>query len=97
MAREERPDAASRVSRVLFFVTRPYDGTEHPDQQALVIVEEGVPGVRIFFDVMFDLTPLECAIQPRRRALQRPVATAEARDHRTGAIQDRIGQRRRSG
>jgi hypothetical protein len=96
MAREERPDAASRVSRVPLFVTRPYDDTEHSDQ-ALVIVEEGVPGVRIFFDVMFDLTPLECAIQPRRRALQRPVATAEARDHRTGAIQDRIGQRRRSG
>ena len=96
MAREERPDAASRVSRVPLFVTRPHDDTEHSDQ-ALVIVEEGVPGVRIFFDVMFDLTPLECAIQPRRRALQRPVATAEARDHRTGAIQDRIGQRRRSG
>src|SRR5580700_5974130 len=89
MARKERPDTASRVSRVLLFVTRPYDDTEHPDQ-ALVIVEEGVPGVRIFFDIMVDLAPLECAIQPRRRALQRPVATAEARDHRTGAIQDRI-------
>ena len=89
MAREERPDAASRVGRVLLFVTRPYDDTEHSDQ-ALVIVEEGVPGVPIFFDIMVDLAPFECAIQPRRRALQRPVATAEARDHRTGAIQDRI-------
>jgi len=89
MAREDRPDAASRIGRVLVFVTRPYDDTEHPDQ-ALVIVEEGVPGVRVFFDIMVDLASLECAIQPRRRALQHPVAAAEARDHRAGAIQDRI-------
>jgi hypothetical protein len=58
MAREERADAASRVSRVLLFVTRPYDDTEHSDQ-ALVTVEEGVPGVRIFFDIMVDLAPFE--------------------------------------
>ena len=48
MPREEPPDAVSCVSRVLFLVTCPYDDTEHPDQ-ALVIVEEGVPGVRVFF------------------------------------------------
>src|SRR3979411_1444456 len=41
-ARAERPDAASRISGVLVLVTRPYDDTEHPDQ-ALMIVEEGVP------------------------------------------------------
>ena len=48
MAREDRQDAPSRIGRVLVFVPRPYDDTEHPDQ-ALVIVEEGVPGVRVFF------------------------------------------------
>ena len=89
MAREERSDAASRICRVLVFVTRPQDDTEHPDQ-ALVIVEEGVPGVRVLFDILVDLMPLECTFQPRRRALQRPVATAKARDHRTGTVQDRI-------
>jgi hypothetical protein len=68
MAREERSDAASRISRVLAFVTRPQDDTEHPDQ-ALVIVEERVPGVRVLFDIMVDLTPLECTFQPRSRAL----------------------------
>ena len=31
MACEEYPDAASRVCRVLVFVTRPYDDTEHTD------------------------------------------------------------------
>src|SRR6266704_6015112 len=89
MAREERSDAASRICRVLVFVTRPQDDTEHPDK-ALVIVEEGVPGVVVLFDIMVDLMPLECTFQPRRRTLQRPVATANARDHRTGTVQDRI-------
>jgi hypothetical protein len=37
MAREERLDAASRISRVLVFVSRPYDDTKHP-YQALVII-----------------------------------------------------------
>ena len=89
MAREECPDAASRIGCVLVFVTSPHDDTEQPDQ-ALVIVEEGVPGVWVFFDIMVDLMLLECTFQPRRRALERPVATTEARDHRTGTIQDRI-------
>src|ERR1700747_3842133 len=89
MAREERPDAGSRLSCILVFVTRPYDDTEHSDQP-LVFVEEGMTGVRVFLDVMLDLASLECAFQPRRRALERPVAAAEARDHRTGAVQDRI-------
>lgn len=68
MTREECPDAASRIGRVLFFVTRPYDDTEHPDQ-AFVIVEEGMTGVRVLFHIMVDLVPLECAVQSRRRAL----------------------------
>src|SRR5712671_2383823 len=89
MTPEERPDSAPRIGRVLVLVTRPDDDTEYPDQ-ALVIVEEGGPGVRILFDIMVDLMPPERSIQPRRRALQRPVATAKARDNRTGAIQDRI-------
>ena len=79
MARKERPDAGSRVSCVLVFVTRPYDDTEHTDQ-ALVFVEEGMPSVRIFLHVMLDLVPLERAFQPRRGAPERPVATAEAPD-----------------
>src|SRR5437879_3138069 len=89
MAREERSDAASRISRVLVLVTRPEDDTELPDQ-ALVIVEEGVPCVRVVLDIMVDLMSLACTLQPRRRALQRPVPTAKARDHRTGTTQDRI-------
>src|SRR5246127_735976 len=89
MLREERPDAGSRVSYVIAFVTRTYDDTEHPDQ-ALVFVEEGMPGIRIFLHVMLDLVPLERALQPRGGALKRPVAAAEARDHRTGAVQDPI-------
>jgi hypothetical protein len=60
MACEECPDAGSRVSRVLFLVTRPYDDTEHPDQ-ALVFVEERMSGARIFLDVMLDVVPLERA------------------------------------
>jgi hypothetical protein len=68
MAREECPDTASRVSRVLVFVTRPYDDTEYPDQ-APVIVEEGMTGVRVLFHIMVDLVPLERVVQPRRRAL----------------------------
>src|ERR1700757_884254 len=89
MSREERPDACSRPSCVLVFVTRPYDDTEHTDQP-LVFVEKGMTGVRVLLDVMLDLAPLECAFQPRRRALERPVAAAEARDDRTSAVQDRI-------
>src|SRR4029077_14016633 len=89
MAREERPDTGSRVRGILVFVTRTYDDAEHPDQ-ALVFVEEGMPGIRIFLHVMLDLVPLERALQPRGGALERPVAAAEARDHRTGAVQDRI-------
>lgn len=89
MAREECLDAASRISRVLVFVGRPYRNTKHTDQ-ALVIVEEGVPGVRVFLDIMVDLMPCESNFQSRRRALQPPIATAEARDHRTGTFEDRI-------
>ena len=77
MSREERPDAGSRVSCVLVFVTRPYDDTEHSDQP-LVFVEEGMTGVRVFLDVMLDLASLECAFQPRRRAFERPVEIGRA-------------------
>jgi hypothetical protein len=89
IACEERLDAASRISRVVVFVTRSYRSTEHPDQ-ALMVVEEGMPSVGVLFDIMVDLTPRESAFQPRGRALQCPVATAKARDHWTGTIQDRI-------
>src|SRR6516165_2410430 len=68
MVREERPDAASRIIRVLVFVARPYDDTEHPDQ-TLVFVHEGMPGVGVFLDVMLDVVSLERAFQmlpPRR-------------------------------
>jgi hypothetical protein len=67
MSREERPDAVSCVSRVLVFVTCPYDDTEHPDQ-ALVFVEEGMSGVRIFLDVMLNFvrTRVRFAVAPPR-------------------------------
>ena len=55
-----------------------------------MIVEEQVPGVRVLFDNVVNLVPFECAIQPRCRALRCPVAISEARDHRTGTIQDRV-------
>jgi hypothetical protein len=89
MASKERQDAAARVSRVLLFVTGPHHDTEHPNE-ALVIIEKGMPSVRIFFDIMLDLAQFERAVQPRRCTPQRPVAAAVARDHRARAIEDRI-------
>src|SRR5260370_38741348 len=62
MPREERPDAVSCVSRVLVFVTSPYDDTEHPDQ-ALAFVEAGLSGVRRCLEVMVDFVPLESAFR----------------------------------
>lgn len=32
----------------------PYHDTENPDQ-ALVFIQEGMPSVRVFFDIMLDL------------------------------------------
>ena len=78
MACEECTDTASSVSRVLVFVTRPYDDAEHPDQ-ALVFVEEGMPSVRVFLDVMLDVVPLKRAFQPCRPALYRPVAAGDGK------------------
>jgi hypothetical protein len=50
-----------------------------------------MPRARIFFDIMLDLSLFECIFQPCRGTFwNHPVAAAEARDHRTRAIQERI-------
>ena len=84
MVREERPDAASRIIRVLVLVARPYDDTEHPDQ-TLVFVHEGMLGVGVFLDVMLDVVSLERAFQ-----LRRPAPLSTSRGRRSSQPPDRL-------
>src|SRR5579859_2808610 len=51
-----------------------------------------MPHARIFFDIMLDLSLFEGIFQPCRCTFwYHPIAAAEARDHRTSAIQEHSG------
>src|SRR5437588_9168806 len=71
-------------------VAAAHDRPGDPEEHAVVVVEEGVPAVRILLDIVIDPEPSQRTLELRRRTAQGPVATPEAADDRAGAAEQAL-------